>query len=311
MKRIKYFVLLFSLCSICNAQDIVLSVVMPNSSENLKNSHYSKLEAKTTQIVTNAGLSGIGFNHDFVIYPKFDIYEDEVIESGLKNQTMIKAEISLYILQTSNKMTLSSVSKGITGIGKTKDIAITNAISSISVTDNDFSEFMETGKKRIITYYQNNCDAILKQADALTKVQQYEQALTLLISVPKEATTCHSKTSAQLSSIYKDYQNYHCATLLQQAKTKFAAMEYTEALEIVSMIDPTSKCNEETKAFIKSTESKVEKTDKKDWDLMLKRWDDNMEMEKLRMNNIKEITNSYYQSQQNHLEDFDFKMIVR
>jgi len=311
MKKIMYFAFLFFLCPICNAQDIVLSVIVPNSSENLTNSHYSKLQAKTTQIVTNSGLGGIGYNHEFVIFPKFDIYEDEVIETGLKNQTMVKAEISLYILQVSNKMVLSSVSKSITGIGKTKDIAITNAISNISVADKEFAEFMETGKQRIIAYYQNNCDAIIKQANVLAKGQEYEQALALLMSVPKEVATCHNKMSTQLTSIYKDYQNYHCATLLQKAKTKFAAMEYTEALEIVSMIDPTSKCNEETKAFIKSATAKIETEDKKAWDYMIKKWDDNTELEKLRMNNMKEIATAYYQSKQNHLEDFDFKIIVR
>jgi hypothetical protein len=80
----------------------------------------SKLESKIIQITTKAGLSASGYDQIFVIYPKFAIYETNVVEGGMQNITVVTADLSLFIKQVSNNLLFSSVSKSLRGSGRTK-----------------------------------------------------------------------------------------------------------------------------------------------------------------------------------------------
>ncbi|MDR1654153.1 MAG: hypothetical protein LBS01_11025, partial [Prevotellaceae bacterium] len=221
---------------------IALSVIMPDNIDGLNVSQLSKLKSKVTQICTKAGLSASGYNQTFVIYPKFAIYETNVVEGGMQNITVTTCELSLYIKQVSNNMLFSSVAKSLKGSGKTKEIAITNAISQIPISDKVFAEFVAEGKQKIIAYYEANCENIIKQADVANKMQQYEHALGLLMSIPEEISSCYDKILTKSVETFKAYQNQHCAELLQQAKAKSAAQDYDAALEILAEIDPSSNC---------------------------------------------------------------------
>jgi tetratricopeptide (TPR) repeat protein len=276
---------------------ITLSVVMPENVDGLTASQLSKLESKITQITTKAGLSASGYNQTFVIYPKFAIYESEVVEGGMQNITVVKVELSLYIKQVSNNLLFSSIAKSLKGSGKTKEIAITNAISQIPVTDAAFASFITEGKQKIVKYYESNCDDIAKKADAYIKMKQYDQALGLLMSVPEEITNCYDKILNKSLDAYKAYQNQVCSEKLMQAKTLSAAMDYKEALDILSKIDPSANCFQETSNLIKSIETKITAEDKKQWDFQMKQYNDAVSLEKRRINAIKEIAVSYYKSQ--------------
>jgi len=305
MKINKLFVfwgLLFLVLIVTKAQSnevgkIALSVIMPENVDGLDASQLSKLESKIIQITTKSGLSASGYSQNFVIYPKFAIYETNVVEGGMQNITVVTAELSLFIKQISNNMLFSSVSKSLKGSGKTKEMAITNAISQIPVSDKEFLSFIETGKQKIIAYYEANCDAIIKKADSHSKMQEYDQAFGLLMSIPDEVTSCHDKILDKAIETYKAYQNQRCSELIQQAKAKSAAMDYDGSLEVLSQIDPSSKCYPEQQALFKSIESKISAEVKKQWDFEMKQYNDAVSLEKQRINAIKEVAVAYYKSQ--------------
>jgi len=275
---------------------IALSVVMPENVDGLDVSQLSKLRSKVTQICTKSGLSAAGYNQTFVIYPKFAIYSTDVVEGGMQNLTVVTCELSLYIKQVSNNLLFSSVSKQLKGSGKTKEVAITNAISQIPVSDKAFAEFVNEGKQKIIAYYEANCDDIIKKADSYSKMQQYEQALALLMSIPEEISSCHDKILTKSVETFKAYQNQHCAELLQQAKAKSAAQDYDAALNILAEIDPSSNCFKEQQTLMKSVENKVSAEVKKRWNMQVKIYNDAVALEKQRINAVKEIAVAYYKS---------------
>jgi hypothetical protein len=74
-----------------------------------------------------------------VIYPKFAIYETNVVEGGMQNITVVSVELSLFIKQVDNNMLFSTISKQLKGSGSSKELAITNAISKIPTNDPDFT----------------------------------------------------------------------------------------------------------------------------------------------------------------------------
>jgi hypothetical protein len=313
--RSLFSIIALSLCistiqaqSVEDVGKIALSVVMPENIDGLTVSQLSKLESKIIQMATKAGLSASGYNQTFVIYPKFAIYETNTVEGGMQNITVITTELTLFIKQVNNNLLFSSVSRQLKGSGKTAEIALNNVISQIPVSDKIFASFIDEGKNKIVKYYEENCDDIVKKADAFIKMQQYEQALGLLMSIPEEVSACYDKILQKSIDTYKSYQKQRCAEQLQEARTLIAGRYYDEALNVLSGVDPSTECFNDAKTMVKSVENKVNAEYKKNWDLQVKIYNDAVALEKQRINAIKEIAVSYYKSQPTNV---NYHYIVR
>jgi hypothetical protein len=276
---------------------IALSVVMPDNIDGLTVSQLSKLESKVIQIVTKAGIAASGYNQTFAIYPKFAVYESKVVEGGMQNITALTVELSLFIKQTSNNLLFASVSRQLTGSGQNHETAITSAISQISISDKAFASFIDEAKQKIIRYYEVNCDNIIQKADTYIQMQQYEQALGLLMSIPEEISACYDKILSKSIDTYKTYQKQVCSENLMKAKTLSAAMDYDGALNVLSGIDPYADCFKDAVTLVKSIENKVSAENKKLWDFRTKQYNDAVALEKQRISAIKEIAVSCYKSQ--------------
>jgi hypothetical protein len=276
---------------------LALSVVMPDNVEGLNTSQLSKLETKISQIVIASGLAASGYNNNFVVYPKFAIYETNIVEGGMQNITVITSELSLFIKQVDNNMMFSTISKSLKGSGNSKELAITNAISKIPSNDPEFKTFIETGKIKIIKYYETKCEDIIKKSDGFVKMQKFEEALGLLMSVPEEVSSCYNQIQDKSIIAYKAYQTQKCSELIQKAKTTLATNDFVGALNILADLDPSATCFKEAQTIAKTAEAKVTAEEKKRWDFQMKQYDDEVSLEKQRINAIKDIAVSYYKSQ--------------
>jgi hypothetical protein len=303
MKKIYFTIIAFGLVfgtfaqSTNDVSKIALSIVMPENVDGLDVSQQSKLETKIAQIVTSSGLAATGYNNNFVIYPKFAIYDSNVIEGGMQNITVVNVELSLFIKQVDNNILFSTISEPLKGSGSNKRLAITNAISSIKVNNPDFESFIETGKSKIIQYYELKCGDIVKKADSYIKMQQYEQALGLLMTVPEEVSSCYNEVQNKAIEAYKAYQAQNCAMQIQKAKTVLATNDYVGALNILGDIDPSTNCFKEAQTLAKTAEIKVDAEERKQWNFQMEQYKDDVNLQKQRIESIKEIAVSYYKSQ--------------
>ncbi|MBK9981593.1 MAG: hypothetical protein IPP15_04075 [Saprospiraceae bacterium] len=307
MKKIIVIMIFFYIATISFAQTaddigkIALSVVMPENVDDLDVSQLSKLETKITKITSAAGLAAVGYNNNFVIYPKFAIYDVNVVEGGMQNISVVTAEVSFFIKQVDNNIVFSTVSKDLKGSGKNKETAITNAISSIPVDDAKFKKFIESGKMKILQYYESKCQDIIIRSESLVKMQDYGQALGLLMTVPEEVS-CYNKVQEKAIEAFKAYQNHRCKEQIQLARAELEANNYHSSLEILSQIDPAATCFEESRTLMKTAGSKVDAEEKKQWDFAMKVYNDDVALEKLRINAIKDIAVAYYKSQPTSLQ---------
>ncbi len=300
MKKIIYLIVLFSVLNTFsqNSNDIgkiSLSIVMPENLEDLDDSNLSNLETKILEIVNKTGLSGTGYNNNFVIYPKFTIYNTK-ISKGMQNITFIDCELSLFIKQVDNNMVFSSISKKLNGNGLSKQEAISNAIDTLDSTEEAFSKFIEKGKSRIIQYYESKCADLIVQADGLAKRQSYEEAITLLLSVPSEVS-CFSKVQSKTIEIYKSYQSYRCGGLLQQAQSDAAQNDFSSSLSSLSQIDPSSKCGPEAKALMAKIEGKIDAANRQQFQAAMMVYKDAVQLEKQRINAVRDIAVEYARNQ--------------
>jgi hypothetical protein len=201
----------------------------------------------------------------------------------------------LFIKQVDNNILFSTTNKQLKGSGKNKSIAITNAISKIPINDNDFKIFIENGKNKIIAYYESKCGDIIAKSESLVKMQEFEQALGLLMMVPEEVN-CYNKVQEKSIEAYKAFQNQKCIVQLQEAKVQLASNYYNDALNTLGQIDPSTPCFKESQSLISNAATKVNAEEKKQWDLQLKVYNDEVELEKQRINAVKDIAVAYYKS---------------
>lgn len=275
---------------------ISLSVIFPDNVEELDASQLSKIETKVTNLVTSIGLASNGYDNNFVIYPKLSVNDSEKVEGGMQNIYVVSCELSLFIKQLSNNVIFSSISIPIKGYGKDKKNAISDAITKLSVSNKAAKEFIEIGKQKIIDYYNLKCQDIIEKSESLVKMQDYQGAIGLLMTVPEEVA-CYGQIQQKTIVAYKAYQNQKCITQLQEAKTTLAKNYYKEALDILSQIDPSTRCYKEVETLIKNAEDKVDAQARNEFAVKMKMYNDGISLEKQRIQAAKEIAVEYYRNQ--------------
>ena len=300
--------LLFIVCfsfHILHAQNISdvgklpLAIIMPVSDEEPSATYLRTLHIKVAQIVTASGLASDCFTPTFAIFPTLTITESKIAEGGMENITLVTAELTFFIKETDNNTLIASTIKRLKGSGKSEEAAVLNAINSISASDIDYKIFIESSKEKIVEYYNSRCEQMMTMADNMVAQQNYEGALGVLMSIPMEAKACYKNAQAKATEVYKSYQNKECATIILNAKAKIAATDYTTALELLTTVDPLSPCSKEANELIKNTGKKVDAQQKKEWDIALKIYDDQVSMENHRIDAIKEIAIAYYTKRRN------------
>lgn len=300
---------ILSLClfafSTVKAQDenklssISLSVVLPTNVDGLSESQLSKLESKIIEAVTNNGISAVGYFQNFVIYPKFEIYDEKESKGGMRNITVLNCNLSLFIKQLSTNIIFSTYSKSLQGSGNNKNEALNNALSSVDPSDTKLSDFVKNGKEKIIKYYQANCDIVFKKAESERNIKKYESALSILLTIPEEATICYDKAQTKAKTVFAELQKYNCSQYLQKARTYSAAKDYDAALQYLSWIDPTSSCASESKSLISSIASQVNEENKKQWNFLLKTYTDGVALKKAQIESMNNLAIAWLKSQPN------------
>ncbi|WP_160131115.1 hypothetical protein [Kordia antarctica] len=301
IKKILMFVLILVSNTIhsqntdADLNSISLSVVLPDNSEYLTQRTVSKIETKIQHIVTRNGISGSGYSNEFLIYPKFEIFDESTV-TGMRNLVSLEVEFSLFIQQYSTRKIYASYSKSLKGSGTTKQKALNNAISKISASDPKLKDFIKIGKEKILSYYENNCDQITKDADAYIQMKQYQQAIAILSTIPREAKKCYGNVQQKSVEAYNAYQKQLCKENILTAKTKLANNDYSGALNTLRYVDPSSPCAKEAESLITKSASKVDEKERKEWNLKLKMYTDNYNLKKYRLQTIRDIAKAYYQS---------------
>jgi hypothetical protein len=247
------------------------------------------------QFLAEKGIAASGYNNGLVIEPNIIINSNEIVEGGMQNINVTKITLQLLIKQDQTQKIFASLSKELKGTGKTTDLAINNAINSLSANDSSISNFIEKSKSKINQYYEQNCSSIINKANSLEKAGQYEEALAIIMSVP-ESVSCYNLAQNKALETYKNYQKKNCNIIIKQAQASIAEKKYSFALESLTQIDSTSPCEAESNALIKSVENKISAEEKKELDILMKLHNDAVSLEKTRINAIKDIAAAYYKS---------------
>lgn len=287
----------FEVCSAQNTSDIgkiLLSIIVPDNTDFSENQQIS-INTKISQIITAEGMIAAN-NSNFSIIPRVSLQNTEVVEGGMRNINVVWLDLNLSIQENMTGLLFSSYSSTIKGSGVNQEKAISDAINKIDIKSKDFKKFITTAKDKIINYYKEKCSSIIAKSETFAKQNKYEESLALLMSVPEAVSECYSLAQKKSLQIYAKYQEKNCKEDIQKAKAMIANTDYEHALHVLMSIDSSTSCFKEAKSQISIIENKIKAEDTKKWNFMMQQYKDNVSLEKLRINAIKEIASSYYKA---------------
>ncbi|MDF1549942.1 MAG: hypothetical protein P1P88_19100 [Bacteroidales bacterium] len=207
---------------------------MPESAQNM-------LLSKLRQIATKNGLGGTSVNPQFIITSTVSVVTKDVTPSA-PPMIAYNLEANFYIVDYVNKKTLSNVSVELKGVGQNETKAYISAIKNINPKSSSIRSFVKNGKEKIIEYYNTQCDFIIKQANTLVKVEKYEEAITMLITIPEVCQECHFKALDAIEPIYKKMMGENCEEDLSAAQTAFNDGNMESAKNYLEKIEPGTDC---------------------------------------------------------------------
>jgi len=262
----------------------------------VKNTLLTKLD----QISSSNGMGGSQINPRFIITANVTIGSKDII-AGPPQMLAQNLELTLFIGDAITNTIFSTISLSLKGVGTNENKAYIDAFININPKNKEVVAFLEEGKTKIINYYSTNCDFILKDAQALTKQEKYDEAIYKLSLVPDVCKECYFKCLDTLTTIYQKKIDADCKIKLNQAKSLWAAQQTPIGAEkvgdILSTINPMASCQGEIESFIKTIDTKLKADEKASWEFKMKQYKDSVELEKIRVNAYREVAIEYARNQ--------------
>ena len=270
---------------------IVLNSFIPKEL-NIPNEAKEALKSKLDQISSSNGLGGNQINPRFIITANIVVGTKDII-AGPPQMIAQNLGVTLFIGDAISNIILSNLNIELKGVGTNENKAIIDAIKNINPKNNEVVTFLEEGKSKIINYYSTNCDFILKEAQALTKQEKYEEAIYKLSLVPDVCKECYFKCLDTLSLIYQKKIDADCKIKLNKATNIWNANQNLEGAEksgdLLSTINPQSNCQIDVNTLMKTIDAKLKADEKARWQFKMKQYQDNIELEKININAYKEV----------------------
>jgi tetratricopeptide (TPR) repeat protein len=303
------FVVHFSLTNSLYSQSVIgniaFSLVMPEEINGFDQNQLSKLESKIIQATASVGIAGKGFYSDFILYPVVTLNEIESHSQSMKNTISYSIDLGIFVKSVADGRIFSSYSKTLNGVGTNKSSALNNALNDFDPKSKDLYDFYVNTGDKILKYFESKCDDFISKADSYAKMGKYDEAIGLLMSIPNISSNCFNKVKTKSIEVYKLHLNKTCNSIILSAKGFYANREIESAIKTVCLIDPTSQCFKEAKEFLNTIEKDLKDKEKEEFQTNLKIYQDEIELEKIRIAAIKEIAIAYYSQKPSNYNYYD------
>ncbi|MFM6956107.1 MAG: hypothetical protein ACKOX1_06095 [Ignavibacteria bacterium] len=302
--KVYFHFFIFSIVALLSFDNVVLSQIgigfgYPDDLSVLSYEQFQRLESKITTIASKEGSGGSGMSeHGLVCIPRISVSRDEQVDGGLSKTNVIALECTFSVTHMLDGCVLASIEKKIAGTGSNREKAIDNAINKVSSSDTVLLKLFSSAREKFKNMYVTKCESIIKKAEVKKSGRQYDEALALLMSVPSEAEQCYEKAMKATQSIYVALSDQECKQHLLNARTYISHQNYSDGLNELSFIDPLSSCYKEAMNMSKEVESKITAEQNREWQAKQEARRDNVELQKMRIEAVKDIVVSYYKSKQ-------------
>lgn len=275
-----------------DAGRIALTSVISDEISGMSASSRSFLKNKLNQVTSKYGIGSSSENERFIITANIQIVTKD-ITSTAPPMHAYTLEVSFFIGDGVDGKLFASTSTTLKGVGETETKAYKAALKNIKSSNPMFKPFIEEGKNKIIEYYNSQCDAILKGAEALAATNQFDAAIYKLVSIPEACTACYDKAMKALVPIYQKQVDRNCKKLLTDARSAWNegmdSYSAQKASQYLGQIEPNSKCSADAQKLTSEIAKRIKEVDKREWGFKLKQQQDNVDSRKATINAAREV----------------------
>lgn len=282
---------------------LALNIYIPDQVEKMSDISSTLLKDKITMLLSKHGLTGNSEGGRFIVAPVINVLSKEITPTA-PAMTIVELQFSLYIGDGFEGIKFASTSFTAKGIGPNLTKAYIDAIKKININDPSIPNFIESGKNKIIEYYNSKCDFILSDAKSLSSQNNFDEALYKLNSIPEVCKECYLKANKLAAEYYLKAQERDCKIKFQQAENTWSAnpneQGAQEAAALLNQIDPETSCYTKAKALIgvinKTITTKLEKIDAFNRKMEMMEKSNNFELEKARISAVRDVAVAYANS---------------
>lgn len=287
---------ILSISAIGQECDVPMCVVIDNGFSNITPESASLLENQLQRLANQSGFNTGWNNAGFALTAKLDQIDRHIID-GSPIQIVNILGATFYIADVYNQKVFSSTYVEVKGVGTNETKSGSNAIKRLNGQNATISKFFKDTKLQIIDYYNNQLPTILKEAKVKASMKNYEEALAMISVIPS-CCNGYDEAMEEAKNIYFLYRDVYFQAEVNRAKALWASnptmTNSDKVVRILAGVDPEAKCYPEAMELL----SQIATTVKADVDYETKKkYEDAVELEKLRMQAITEIGRAYAANQ--------------
>lgn len=267
-----------------NAQECVMpiSIQLDEDFTNVPDAASKVLYQSLNRIATENGLTSEAPTTPFVLTAHCDVLDKSNLP-GPPIQTVYNLGLTLYMADTYTQKKFATAYITIDGVGTGEVKSYINAFKRINTKSDEIKSLVNKGKANMMKYYDTQYQVILKEAKRLVSLQNYEEALMQVLSIPVCSKGGEEASRYGLEIYTKNLDRLNLY-LLNQAKALWAAGQNQEtAYKVCSMlaqIDPDASCYDDATKFMKEVKGQV----RSDIDFEMRdKYNDQIELEKNRI----------------------------
>lgn len=299
------FVLMLSFCTAIAQNNlgkvndlgrIALQPYIAEQVENIPSLAEHVLLNKLGQIVNQNNLSSTRLGSRFIITPQVTVLTKDITATA-PPMIALNLEVTLYVGDGIEGIKFSQISLPVKGVGTNESKAFLNALNRINPQNPVIQRFIERSKNKIISYYNTNCDFILKEALSLEAQHKYKEAIYKLVTIPQVCKKCYDKSLSAVGPVYQKYIDQQGAILLMRAKNAWNAGQDFEAAKLaagfLAQIEPESSSFYGAKQLSNEIAKRMKALDQRNWDFMLKTTQNAVDIKLARINAAREVGTAY------------------
>lgn len=263
-----------------SAQECVMpiSIQLDRDFANVPSAATTVLQQALGRIATENGLTTEASTTPFVLTAHCDVMDKSNLP-GPPIQTVYNLGLTLYIADTYTQKKFGTAYITLDGVGTGEVKSYINAFKRINANSSEIKNLINRGKENMMKYYDSQYQNIISEARRLASLQNYEEALVLVLSIPvcSKGGKAASEYGLQLYTQNLDRMN---RALLNNAKALWASgQDQKTAYDVCFMlaqIDPDAACYAEALKFMSEVKGQV----RSDIDLeMRQKYNDQIKLE--------------------------------
>ncbi|MBQ9463353.1 MAG: hypothetical protein IJU68_06820 [Bacteroidales bacterium] len=248
---------------------------------------------KLTQIATKNGLAADSYDPRFIITANIVEISHESTATAPVMQALVLSP-TLYIGDAATGTLYATCTLNqIKGAGTNETKAYMQAVKMIKTDDPSVQRFIETGKTRIIEWYNTQIDFLISEANGLAGQDRYDEAIALLFTVPAVCKDAFDKAMRAAEQIFQQKIDVEGAALLNMATHVWNANQSwsgaNEAATYLSRIHPLSSAGAGGMQLSKTIASRVKELDGREWGFAMRQFEAGINLEAKRIDAMAEV----------------------